>query len=79
MILLTRDFYKTLPVILRSTLADEKNACLETFNLWSYVNTFKLNMNMRVVLQNAISAEVFSNALLNIGKRNISVDASTGL
>lgn len=34
MILLSGDFRQTLPVIPRSTVADELNACLKSSNLW---------------------------------------------
>jgi len=33
MILLSSDFRQTLPVVPRSTPADEQNACLKSFNL----------------------------------------------
>ena len=36
-------------------------------------------MNMRVALQNDVSAEFFSKALLDIGNGRIPVDPSTGL
>ena len=52
MILLANDFRQTLPVIPRSTPADELNACLNSSILWKNVKTLKLNMNMRVELQN---------------------------
>ena len=78
MILLVEDFRQTLPVIPRSTAADELNACLKASNLWRYVKNLKLT-NMRVALQNDISAEVFSNTLLDIGNGKIHVDSSTGL
>jgi len=39
MILLSRDFRQTLPVIPCSTKADELNACLK-FNLWKHVKRF---------------------------------------
>lgn len=37
MILLAGDFRQTLPVIPRSTPADELNACLKSSNLWKHV------------------------------------------
>jgi hypothetical protein len=37
MILLSGDFRQTLPVIPRSTAADEINACLKSSTLWRYV------------------------------------------
>ena len=78
MILLAGDFRQILPVIPRSTAADEINACLKSSNLWRYVKTLKLTTNMRVALQNDKS-EVFSKQLLDIGNETIPVDASTGL
>jgi hypothetical protein len=52
MILLAGDFRQTLLVIPRPTPADELNACLKSCILWKDVKTLKLNMNMRVELQN---------------------------
>ena len=51
LILLAGDFKQTLPIIPRSTPADEMNACLKNFNLWLHVKTLKLTTNMRVRLQ----------------------------
>ncbi|KAF2903264.1 hypothetical protein ILUMI_02924 [Ignelater luminosus] len=79
MILLAGDFRQTLSVIPRSTPADEMNACLKTSNLWRYVKNLKLTTNMRVALQNDISAGVFSKTLLDIGNGKIPVDSSTCL
>ena len=47
-ILLARDFRQTLPVIPRSTPADEINVCLKYSTLWRHVKTLKLTTNMRV-------------------------------
>lgn len=79
MILLAGDFRQTLPVIPRSTPADEINACLKASNLWRYVKSLKLTTNMRLALQNDVSAELFSNSLLEIGNGKIPVDPSIGL
>lgn len=46
MILLAGDFRQTLPVIPRSTLADEFSACLKSSVLWKNVITLKLCMDM---------------------------------
>lgn len=78
MILLAGDFRQTLPVIPRSTPADELNACLKSSVLWKHIKTLKLSMNMRVELQNDQSGEVFSEQLLDIGNGKIPVDISTG-
>lgn len=78
-ILLAGDFRQTLPVIPRSTAADEINACLKSSSIWAHVKTLKLTTNMRVVLQNDGSADVFSKKLLEIGNGKIPADISTGL
>lgn len=67
MILLSGDFRQTLPVIPRSTDADELNACLKSSYLWRYVKTLQLTTNMRVFLQQDETANVFVKKLLDIG------------
>ncbi|XP_017467368.1 PREDICTED: uncharacterized protein LOC108359826 [Rhagoletis zephyria] len=79
MILLSGDFRQTLPVIPKSTAADELNACLKSSSLWRHVKKFKLTTNMRVALQNDPSAAEFSRQLLALGNGQIPVDVSTGL
>ncbi|XP_050340940.1 uncharacterized protein LOC126767493, partial [Bactrocera neohumeralis] len=71
-------FSATLPVIPRSTAADEINACLKSSPLWRYVWKLQLTTNMRVALLNDPSAELFSNQLLTIGNGHVPVDASNG-
>ncbi|GFU47737.1 ATP-dependent DNA helicase [Trichonephila clavipes] len=66
-LLLSGDFQQTLPVIPRSTFADEINACLKQSFLWRSVETLGLTINMRVQLQNDPSAQIFSEQLLHIG------------
>ncbi|XP_072395344.1 uncharacterized protein [Diabrotica undecimpunctata] len=79
MILLSGDFRQILPVIPRSTAADEINACLKSSNLWRYVKKLQLTTNMRVTLLNDTSAEDFSEQLLTIGNGQVPVDESSGL
>ncbi|CAB3244972.1 unnamed protein product [Arctia plantaginis] len=79
MILLSGDCRQTLPVISRSTAADEINACLKSSNLWRYVKKLQLTTNMRVALLNDTSAEDFSEQLLTIGNGQVPVDESSGL
>ncbi|GFS97744.1 ATP-dependent DNA helicase [Trichonephila clavipes] len=74
LILLAGDFRQTLPVISRSTPADEINACLKYSTLWRHVHILQLTTNMRVQLQNDRSAEVFSRQLLDIGNGQLSID-----
>ncbi|XP_039967865.1 ATP-dependent DNA helicase pif1-like [Bactrocera tryoni] len=71
LILLSGDFRQTLPVIPRSTPADEINACLKSSILWPHVQTMTLNINMRVQLNNDPSAYHFSKQLLDIGNGKI--------
>ncbi|GBP13165.1 hypothetical protein EVAR_93125_1 [Eumeta japonica] len=78
MILLSDDFRQTLPVIPRSTAADEINACLKSYNLWHNVKKFQLVANMRVALPNDPSAEDFCKQLLTIGNGLVPVDKSSG-
>ncbi|GFU32746.1 ATP-dependent DNA helicase [Trichonephila clavipes] len=61
------DFRQTLPVILRSTPADELNACLKLSVLWLYVEKISLKTNVRVQLQQDESSERFAKQLLDIG------------
>ncbi|XP_054091375.1 uncharacterized protein LOC128923026 [Zeugodacus cucurbitae] len=79
MILLSGDFRQILPVIPRSTAADEINACLKSSSLWRYVKKLQLTTNMRVTLLNDTSAEDFSEQLLTIGNGQVPVDESSGL
>jgi len=79
LILLSGDFRQTLPVIPRSTPADEINACLKSSFMWRYVRKFTLNINMRVQLQNDQSADRFSKQLLEIGNGKVQIDNTNGL
>ncbi|XP_049316556.1 uncharacterized protein LOC125779320 [Bactrocera dorsalis] len=76
MILLSGDFRQTLPVIPKSTAADELNTCLKLSHLWRFVKTISLTMNMRVLLQNDRTAEVFLKELLQIGNGQVPIDPS---
>jgi len=77
LILLSGDFRQTLPVIPRSTPADELNACLKSSVLWRNVNKLSLKTNMRVQLQQSHSAETFSKQLLDIGNGKMAIDKCT--
>uniref|UniRef100_A0A1I7VYW4 ATP-dependent DNA helicase n=1 Tax=Loa loa TaxID=7209 RepID=A0A1I7VYW4_LOALO len=58
---------QTLPVIPRSTPADEINACLKYCIWWRHIKALKLTTNMHVQLQNNRLAEIFSHQLLETG------------
>lgn len=78
MILLAGDFRQTLPVIPRSTPADELNACLKSSSLWKHVKVLHLSKNMRVELQNDQSGNIFSKQLIDIGNGKFPIDMLTG-
>ncbi|XP_029054625.2 uncharacterized protein LOC114881908 [Osmia bicornis bicornis] len=77
LILLLGDFRQTLPVIPRSTPADELNACLKSSVLWRHVQKLTLKTNMRVQVQHDASAERFAKQLLDIGNGKMAIDEST--
>ncbi|GFT35818.1 ATP-dependent DNA helicase [Trichonephila clavipes] len=68
------DFRQTLPVIPRSTYADEINACLKSSPLWRNVEKLQLKINMRVQMLQDPSAETFSKQLLDIGDGKVAID-----
>lgn len=70
LIILAGDFRQTLPVIVRSTPADEINACLKKSHLWKYVQTITLSTNMRVHLHSDEDSKLFATQLLKIGNGN---------
>ncbi|XP_036146764.1 ATP-dependent DNA helicase PIF1-like [Monomorium pharaonis] len=77
LILLAEDFKQTLPVIPRSTPADEINASLKYSILWKHVKTLKLTTNMRVQMQKDRTAKIFSKQLLDIGNGKIASEVVT--
>ena len=66
-VLLAGDFRQTLPIIPKSTAADEISACLKSSVLWKHVQSLSLTINMRVHLLNDLNAEQFANQLLQMG------------
>ncbi|XP_037928686.1 ATP-dependent DNA helicase PIF1-like [Teleopsis dalmanni] len=77
LILLAGDFRQTLPVIPRSTYADEVNACLKSYILWRNVHILRLTEIMRVGLQRDLAAELFAKQLMDIGNGNVSLHENT--
>ncbi|XP_046867552.1 Bloom syndrome protein homolog [Drosophila willistoni] len=67
------DFRQTLPVIPRSTYADEINACLKSSRLWRNVERIQLTVNVRVQTLQDPSAETFSKQLLDIGNGKVAI------
>ncbi|GFS53902.1 ATP-dependent DNA helicase [Trichonephila clavipes] len=74
MLIQSGDFRQTLPVIPRSTYADEINACLKSSPLWRNVEKLQLKINMRVQMLQDPSAETFSKQLLDIGDGKVAID-----
>jgi len=66
-LVLAGDFCQTLPVIKRSTPADELNVYLKESHLWPYVDKLRLTTNMRIHLNANRDSDTFSAALLSIG------------
>ncbi|GBP40449.1 hypothetical protein EVAR_25301_1 [Eumeta japonica] len=79
LILLSGDFRQILPVIPRSTPADEINAYLKSSFFWRYVRKLTVNINMRIHLHNDATAHEFSKQLLEIGDGKIQIDSTNGL
>ncbi|XP_073538443.1 uncharacterized protein [Phyllobates terribilis] len=77
-VVLAGDFRQTLPVIPRSTPADELNACLKASYLLRKVKKMSLNTNMRVYMTGNVSAGLFSSQLLTIGDGKAPVNSTTG-
>ncbi|XP_062714405.1 uncharacterized protein LOC115261339 [Aedes albopictus] len=76
-LLLCGDFRQTLPVIPKSTPADEIYACLKYSSVWKFVVKTTLKQNMRVHLGDE-HAETFANKLLAIGEGRVAT-GSNGL
>ena len=78
LVVLAGDFRQTLPVIPRSTPADEINACFKASLIWRNVTTLKLRTNMRVRQQNETSAQIFADNLLRIGEGTYPTQTTSG-
>lgn len=76
-LLLSGDLRQTLPVIPRSTHADEINACLKSSSLWRDVDKLQLKTNMRVQLLQDPHTDLFSQQLLDIGNGKIALHEDT--
>lgn len=68
-VLLAGDFRQTLPVIPRSTPANELNASVKASHLWQFVETITLTKNMR--------AATFSEQLIALGEDKIPKEKNT--
>lgn len=77
LLLLAGDFRQTLPVIPKSTMTDEINACLKQSYLWNHVEKISLKTNMRIMNNENFDAHIFSEQLLNMGEGKIKMDPIT--
>uniref|UniRef100_A0A1B6DFK8 ATP-dependent DNA helicase n=1 Tax=Clastoptera arizonana TaxID=38151 RepID=A0A1B6DFK8_9HEMI len=77
LILLSCDFCQTLPIIPRSTPADELHACLKSSVLWRHLQKLTSETNMGVQLQRDASAGNFAKQLMDIGNGRMEIDEST--
>lgn len=76
--ILAGDFRQILPVLSRSTPADEINACLKSSVLWTHINKMSLKINMRIQLNNNDEETlIFANQLLELGEGKTQKDIST--
>lgn len=76
LVLFAGDFRKTLPVIPRSTAAGEINACLKSSFVWRFAKKLTLTTNVRVQLQNDMSAVQFTRQLMQIGNGIMPIDGN---
>lgn len=76
-LVLAGDFRQTLPVMPRSTPADELNACLKNSSLWRHVKRLSLRTNMRVHLYGDREAQDSANCLLMLGDGRVTPIAGT--
>ena len=75
LVLLCGDFHQTLPVIPKSTPANEIHECLKNQFLWRHVREVTLKQNMKVHVGNE-SAQIFLSKLLEIGEGRLAVESS---
>ncbi|GFV00105.1 ATP-dependent DNA helicase [Trichonephila clavipes] len=77
LILLSGDFRQTLPIIPRSTPADELHACLKSSVLWRHLQKLTLKTNMSVQLQRGCIGWKFCKTINDIGNGRMEIDEST--
>ena len=75
-VVLSGDFRQTLPVIPRSTPADEIRASLKSSYLWNKIQRISLTTNMRVHLYRDEAAGIFSEQLLQVGNGDVIEDSN---
>ncbi|GBM03504.1 hypothetical protein AVEN_95400-1 [Araneus ventricosus] len=72
-LVLSGDFRQTLPVIPRSTKADELHASIKSY-IWKDVQRFGLKTNMRVHLTGDASTQQFAQNPLHLGNGEMAID-----
>lgn len=77
LVLFSGDFRQILPVISRSTSADEINACIKSSILWKHVKILTLTTNMRIKMNTSKDSTLFAKQLLDLGEGKIQVNNLT--
>ena len=77
-LILSGDFRQILPVVPRSTPADEINACLKKSPLWQHVKKLALTTNMRAQLSGDEKAKEFADKLLQVGNGTFPIGEHSG-
>ncbi|XP_029656702.2 uncharacterized protein LOC115230708, partial [Octopus sinensis] len=67
-LLLSGDFWQTLPVIPKGSQADEARACLKSSTLWLQVKTLSLSANMCAHLLGDSTSAAFAEVILTLGE-----------
>ncbi|XP_029653887.1 uncharacterized protein LOC115227105 [Octopus sinensis] len=67
-LLLSGDFWQTLPVIPKGSQADEVRACLKSSTLWLQVKTLSLSTNMCAHLLGDSTSAAFAEVILTLGE-----------
>ena len=78
LLILSGDFRQTLPVIPKSTPADEIIVCLKIIAVWQHAQTVKLTTNMRAQISGDVRAQDFFENLLRIGEGTNPINKNFG-
>ena len=75
LVLLAGDFRQTLPVIQRGKPADDIRACIKPSSLWTEVEKFNMESNIKVHLHNDVDTGRYAETLLKIDEGRLDTDA----
>lgn len=77
-LLLLSDFRQTLPVIPKSTPADEINTCLKRLMFWNSVEKLSLTGNVHAIIIGDPREQAFAKNILKIGNGTYPLDSHSG-